>query len=653
MALPPGWPDLSARDEELLAPLLGCSPAEFVQVQQGVDMPRLVEALEDWGAVRLGALGPVRDDAASLLQRKRAAFLLTATELFGPVQAEVPILFLLHSAHDDEVREVLRLLAADKQLGQTLALMPTVREELETRGMPLSQYPDRAEQASDVLRGLGRTARDALSSSDASQNARFMALSTLRGQLPLPYQRAFDEVERARRLQHFAPSNVVVGSFDSLTFGVPLGFYHLVAGTSHGAYTLSQGQYEQATRELAPAALLVSLYAGGKGLRILSQARGSTGAMRGLQPSELRLRALQEMARQWEARLGVDGLRELARYIRTSRKAGELAAVGGVDAALALREARGDVAKAQAWLSQARPERSGSPAARGGASKGPGEVASVADDTARPSPKRTPAGQHPSGLSSLVDGEAGLTLEVVEAKLRRVEFESSGPRLSGDVALLKKQRPTLDAPPPGAQGHPLLSEYVAYYGERLKEMELGAAVQPPLAWAGYERMRGRFARGLAFERLMVKLLSDDAALPRARRHFLADFDRPRIEAYVGMRKPESGLRFADVLVIEEGAPAGTPPRVETFSFKSRDLSLLKYDAMRVQMTADAREALSYYGGTLDIRRPSLQYLGPEVQIQRVRLIYEGGALKPKLVDDLKAAAEEAEKQVKGVEVFFQ
>ncbi len=45
VALPSGWPDLSSSDEELFAPLLACSPSEFVQVQHGVDMPRLLEAL--------------------------------------------------------------------------------------------------------------------------------------------------------------------------------------------------------------------------------------------------------------------------------------------------------------------------------------------------------------------------------------------------------------------------------------------------------------------------------------------------------------------------------------------------------------------------------------------------------------------------------
>ena len=133
-----------------------------------------------------------------------------------------------------------------------------------------------------------------------------------------------------------------------------------------------------------------------------------------------------------------------------------------------------------------------------------------------------------------------------------MELDSTGPRLSGNVAVLEKQRPSLDAPPPGAQGHPLWGEYVAYYENRLAELKQGTAVKPPLAWAGYERMRGWFARGLAFERVMVELLRADAALPGPQRRFLGDFDQPRIETYVGVKKPESGLRFADVLVIEEG-----------------------------------------------------------------------------------------------------
>ncbi|AKJ01538.1 hypothetical protein ATI61_103247 [Archangium gephyra] len=45
----PDGPDFSSGDEEsLLAPFLACrSPAELVALQQRVDMPRLLEALDD------------------------------------------------------------------------------------------------------------------------------------------------------------------------------------------------------------------------------------------------------------------------------------------------------------------------------------------------------------------------------------------------------------------------------------------------------------------------------------------------------------------------------------------------------------------------------------------------------------------------------
>ena len=188
------------------------------------------------------------------------------------------------------------------------------------------------------------------------------------------------------------------------------------------------------------------------------------------------------------------------------------------------------------------------------------------------------------------------------------------------------------------------------------EVKKGEASKGPLKWEGYERLRGWFARGLAFERDMVKMLKADAKKPRAQRSFLGDFDNPRLETNVGVRKPGPGLRYADVLVIEEGEVGGQPRRVETFSFKSRDLSGLKNEALEAQMIEDAREALQKYGEKLDIRRDSLQSIFPEnseVPVQRVRLVYEGGELMPKNDKLLKRAVDETKKAVPGVEVLFQ
>ncbi|EPX57702.1 hypothetical protein D187_004722 [Cystobacter fuscus DSM 2262] len=653
-ALPPGWPELSAGDAEaLLAPFLRCaSPGDYVALQERVDMPRVVEALDGWSAVRLGALGPIRADAADLLTRKRAAFLLEATERYGHYHAEVFALFVLHSAHDDEVRALLRLLARDKQLGQTLGLMPTVREELERRGLPLSAHAERAERPGDVLRGLGRAARDALATSQMSDGGRYSELSARWKQLLEPYQEAAHEVERALALRHFSPGSVAVGSFDAVTFGVPLGFYYLVLGTGQGVASLSRGQYEQATRELAPALLLGALYAGGRGPRVLSEARGALGT--GL--AEARLTALKEWVGRLEARLGVEGLRALARDIQASREAGHFVAVGGVDAALALREARGDVARAQAMMARARPGATGAPEGKSGAGASSGKGATVADDTARSTLERSGAAERSGGIASLVDEEVGLTRDVVEARLALMESEATGPRLPRDVVVLERQRPSLEAHPPGVEGNSRWREYVAYYEKRVGELEQGKAVEGPLRWAAYERMWGGFTRGLAFERFMVNLLREDAKLPRAQRRFLGDFDRPRIETYVGVKKQETGLRYADVLVIEEGELGGRPRRVESFSFKSRNLALLEEQELRVQMMEDAREALRKYGGALDIRRDILQPLfrgQREVPVQRVRLVYEGGVLKPNDEFVLNAILSATERKIPGVEVLFQ
>jgi hypothetical protein len=625
-------------------------------------MPQLVTRLDDWSAVRLGSLGPVREDVAGLFNRKRTSFLVQSIEHYGAANTEVLAHFVLDSSHDDDLKDILTLLARDKRLQALLELLPSLGPALEARGIKPSAHAERDFHWSDLGRGLARAGRDALSTIplvDGAQS-RLMELSTLRAQLPPPYQQALDAVEREQLARRFSTGHSVVGFLDHMTFGVPLGFYGLVAGTGHGAYALGQGRYEQAVRELAPAALLVALYTGGKAARALSEARGVPG-MGTRVPSELevmesRFKGLQEVARRLEASLGVDGLRELARDIRASREAGRFVAVGGVDAALALREARGNVAEAQAMMSKARPEATGSSVVRSGAAEREGEGARVVDEAARPPPKGASAAERAGGLSSLVDQETGLTQQVVEVKLAAAEMESTSPRLPKDVAVLDKQRPTLDAPPPGAQGDPRWREYVAYYESRMGELKEGKTVKGPLRWAAYETMWRGFTRGLAFERLMVELLRADAKLPRTQRHFLGDFDKPRIETYVGVKKPGTGLRYADVLVIEESEFAGRPRRVETFSFKSRNLSGLRRDALTAQMIEDAKEALRKYGETLDIRRDSLRPLlreGSEVPVPRVRLIYEGGDLRPKAVDVLNAAVESTRAVVSGVEVSFQ
>ncbi|MCY1047652.1 hypothetical protein OV208_40515 [Corallococcus sp. bb12-1] len=612
---PSGWPDLSS-SQEVLAPFLACaSPAEFVAMQQGVDMPRLVESLKDWDAVRLGALGPLDGEASKVLNGKRAGFLVTATEKYGVPLAEVFALFLVHAAFDDELREVLQRLARDKQLGETLGSMPTVREELQRRGLKLSDFPERTEQFGDVLRGLGRAGRDALVTIPVVAEPLYTEFSAKRGHLPPPYQEALDAVERALVLERFTPGNMALGTFDHLTFGVPMGFFHLVAGAGQGAQSLAQGRYEQATRELAPAALMVALYARGTGTRLLPEALSAEGLKRGLG--------------RLQSQLGVEAARDLFRYLQAGRENALFAAQSGEAGLLALYEAKGSAAKAQALLAEASRERPGPQAGRSGGAK---EASTVA---------------------ARVHEAAGFEREAVEARWTQWEQEAPGRRLTSDVRELEKQRPSLEAPQPGAEAHSRWGDYVGYFERRVAELKQGAQAKGPLTWRDYHRLRGSFAKGMEFERAMVVKLRRDAALPRGQRKWLQGFNQPRIETHVGVAKAD--LRFADVLVIEMEPTVGQPPRVETFSFKSRDLRALETNGLEAQLKADASAALRYYGETLNIRRRTLQSEvdGLEVQVQRVRLIYEGGAVYGEKFNKLNAAAERVRMHVKEVEISFE
>ncbi|WP_407667516.1 hypothetical protein [Myxococcus dinghuensis] len=622
--VPSGWPHLDS-EEEVLAPFLACTtPAAFLALQHQADMPRLVEALSDWNAVRLGALGPLEAEAARVLLKKRAAFLATAVERHGLAKAEVLALFVLHATHDDEVRQLLRLLAEDKLLKRALGAMEVVREELKQRGMALTDFPERDFLSGDIARGLGRAADDVAASIPLVGGSRSVDASALPAQLPPPYRVAYEEVEKAQYLGAFAPGNVALASFDSLTFGVPLGFYHLASGTVQGGASLAKREYEEATRQLAPAALLVGLYAGGKGARALRDAGLSMQEGARLRAVVPRVEALKAVLERLEARLGESAVGELARHLQQNREAAILVGEWGEAGALALHEARGNVAQAQATLAVRYRE--------------PPSVASNGGNSGRR------GGTRPS----VPPEAAGLPAEVAEAKFKQLEAEFPGERMPMEVAELTRHRQALQKTAPAAvTSQPLWADYVAYLETRVAEIKQGIAEKGPLKWVGYQLVRDRYARGLAFERTMVALLEADAALPRAKRRWLKDFDQPRIETHVGVAKAD--LRFADVLVIEEGPSAGPLPRVETFSFKSRDLSLLTPKELASQMVADAKNARRYYGETLDIRRPDLRRTA---EVKRVRLVYEGGKLKPADARELKTALEAVKDEVEGVEVLF-
>ncbi|RYD85560.1 MAG: hypothetical protein EOP84_02135, partial [Verrucomicrobiaceae bacterium] len=344
-----------------------------------------------------------------------------------------------------------------------------------------------------------------------------------------------------------------------------------------------------------------------------------------LQAVVSRVESLKAVLERLEAQIGEGGVGDLARYLQQSGESARLVAEWGEAGALALHEARGNVVQAQATLAVRYREPPSATSTRSG------------------------AGKRSSGRPSVPPEVAGIPAEVVEAKFKQLEAEFPGERLSMNVAELTEHRQALSkAAPPEVKADPFWSDYVSYLESRAAEIKKGTAEKGPLKWAGYQGMRGDFARGLAFERRMVSLLKKDAALPRSKRRWLKDFDRPRIETHVGVAKAD--IRFADVLVIEDGPSAGPTPRVETFSFKSRDFSQLKDKASQALVLSDATAALRYYGETLNILRDKLKQ---QARVQRVHLLYEGDVLKAKDFDAFQRAMKRVERDVAGVEVSVQ
>ncbi|HLL55086.1 MAG TPA: hypothetical protein VK447_16135, partial [Myxococcaceae bacterium] len=344
---------------------------------------------------------------------------------------------------------------------------------------------------------------------------------------------------------------------------------------------------------------------------------------------------LEAMAQRLRERLGESGLVQLAKYLQARREAALLVYEGGELGAIGLFEAKGDVAKARAWMSKAvqdPPVRSGAAAATG-------------------------VGESLGGLAALVDEGAGHTRAVLETKLAEAEASAHGLRLSWNLQAVEAAKPSLAQPPAGVPaGAALWREYVAYYEQRLAKMKgteqagTQGSVKPPFWWWSYESFRDLFRAAIEYQRVRTAALLADAAKTPGQRSLLRDFNRPVIQPNAGVRKVD--LRFADVLVIEKETARGQPPRVETFSFKRRDFTKMEPGEWQESLRADARDAMRYYGGVLDIRTPSLGLRGQPATVAKVHLVYDA-RLRPVIdAEALKPFLDFVAKQA-GVEVRFE
>jgi hypothetical protein len=237
----------------------------------------------------------------------------------------------------------------------------------------------------------------------------------------------------------------------------------------------------------------------------------------------------------------------------------------------------------------------------------------------------------------------GLSLEeaaALEARLAEAEALEVGVRLPARLDELSRHRPSVNQPPRGvAADHGRWVDYVAYWERRYEELAgtrqrppSALPAKPPLAWDSYDTFLGRFQRALAFQRDVARVLQQETTLAETQRHWLRGLERPLVTENVGLiHEGRVSLTYVDQFVVDEASlRPGRAPVVHSFSNKQRDFKSMSEKEMSHQLKADATEALTKYGGTVEVRRPGHSLFERKVSVSRVHLVYDGKGLEPEI-----------------------
>lgn len=264
------------------------------------------------------------------------------------------------------------------------------------------------------------------------------------------------------------------------------------------------------------------------------------------------------------------------------------------------------------------------------------------------------AGSVEAGRLALAGVEANLAAEelpALEARMAEAEALEVGPRHPGRIEVLARYRPSRLQPPSGVEAdHPRWTSYVAYWDRRYEELagtrplpRGRAEVKPPLTWEAYSNLLGKFQRSLEFQRSAARVLQ------QGNPEWVPGMKQPLATENTGL-KPEGSdtVTYADDFVVDEATLGGdTRPNVHSFSMKQHDFSAMSLEEARTQVDVDAREALTKYGGRVEVRRRGHPLFGKKAVVTRVHLVYDGKNLLPRLKDALRERAHND-----GVELHF-
>jgi hypothetical protein len=361
------------------------TPQEFQQFQDRLGaegMTKLFNTVDPFYATLIGSFGPVAQ-GQSVLNDKRAEFIVDIANRSSPGEKATYYLWMVQTMHTDDLRAVLRRLADDSHLHDTLAdpaLAGFLPGYLEKRGVKLDEFPEtKLGIGTGIGRGLGHFWQGATTNRNLPQKG-----ATWFTQLPEPYRKLYTEQVSAEFVAALGdPANLARAVGSEMTMGlsdIPIGLYH---SGSAAVSAIGKGEPGQAAEAITPAAAMIAVIlithkAGKLGKATGAAAEAETGALLGpegegqfalpgykgpVSPEAARVAALLRANPTLAAAsaevvdaLGAENVAKAAGYVQANPGAARLVINNGAAGLQALLAAEGDVAAAAAILEGKAPQ---------------------------------------------------------------------------------------------------------------------------------------------------------------------------------------------------------------------------------------------------------------------------------------------------------
>ncbi|MGL4597460.1 MAG: EndoU domain-containing protein [Bacteroidia bacterium] len=330
---------------------------EFIRIQQAIEETMTMDTLlkkvgGGWMSVLIGSIGPVLSGINALNKARAERIIHFSTSGYPDFVAETFVLFILSTAYNDDVAAVLSEIDSQNRMPDSILRHETVKEMLNQRGISLSSYKKK-----DI--GFWQGAGEGLITS-TFPDVGTLSWSMDMESLPSLFYNAI------RQSQWGVMADSIGNPLswaDYLMLNLPSTIYGTGAALVSGISNLSQGQYEEAGRELVgPTLLLLSLFGVKSSSKTINGPDGPNSFVMpkftGPIPIEVsRLTTVMQLSADASAvvvnlhkTIGKQGIIDVAAYARKNLRNTMFLQKNGMAGAEALWKAKGDILVAESNL---------------------------------------------------------------------------------------------------------------------------------------------------------------------------------------------------------------------------------------------------------------------------------------------------------------